>query len=373
MADKFSLKDELFNADTVSYLAGLFVAADDRFDGARFQRDIMGSMLSLELKDRISLITDVLAQHLPDDFDQAAERIHAALPPPLDPTKTDNDFGRFIMAPLGEFTARYGLEHREAAMRLLKALTMRFSMEFAIRHFINRWPEETLADLTLWARDDNYHVRRLVSEGTRPRLPWGKNIVVGIKAPLPLLDTLHADRTRYVTRSVANHLNDIAKHEPDLVFETLRRWRSEGQQKAPELDWMTRHALRSLVKQGHKGALDLLGYRRDAAVDVALTVRTQTVRFGGALEFDVDLAARNDEALLIDYVVDFVKANGTTAPKVFKLKTLNIGAGDRTQLSKRHVLRANATTFRLFAGTHRVSLQVNGVIRATGQFDLIEA
>lgn len=373
MAEKFSLKDELFNAETVGYLAGVFGAADVRFDTAGFQRDIMETMLSLELKDRISLITDVLAVHLPDDFTEAAERIHAALPPPLDPTKTDNDFGRFIFAPLGEFAVRHGLEHRETSMRLLLALTQRFSMEFAIRHFINRWPQETFADLEQWVVHDHYHVRRLVSEGTRPRLPWGKNITTGMREPLPFLDRLHSDPTRFVTRSVANHLNDIAKSEPELVVGRLREWQKAGKQVAKELDWITRHSLRTLVKQGDENALDLLGYRRDAQVDAELMVKTPIVKFDEALEFDIELSARRDEALLVDFVIDFVKANGKRAPKVFKLKTLSLKAGGVETLRKRHVLKANATTFKLFPGTHGLSVQVNGVICASGAFDLIEA
>ena len=168
-----------------------------------------------------------------------------------------------------ELVVRMVYEHdydRDRALDLLHAATQRFSMEFYIRPFLNRWPKETLARLALWARDDNYHVRRLVSEGTRPKLPWAKAVKLSTDQRLPFLDALHADGTRFVTRSVANHLNDLAKEEPATVVTVLKDWAKQGRQTPKELAWMTRHALRTLIKDGDAGALAVLGYRSDVRV-----------------------------------------------------------------------------------------------------------
>ena len=153
-----------------------------------------------------------------------------------------------------------GLGHYDIAVELLRDLTMRFSMEGSIRPFIEMRPQETLKRFGVWALDSNYHVRRLVSESTRPRLPWAPRITLDPADPIPLLDILHADPTRYVTRSVANHLNDISKIQPDLVLESLSKWRTVHRQEPAELAWIESHALRTLVKQGHPESLSFLGF-----------------------------------------------------------------------------------------------------------------
>lgn len=160
-----------------------------------------------------------------------------ALPPILDPTKNDDDFGDFILAPLSDFVAQHGAteEHLDSSLAALGEITKRFSAEFAIRIFINAFPERSLEFLNECAGDANYHVRRLASEGTRPTLPWSGKISIDYHEPLPILDKLYRDPTRFVTRSVANHLNDIAKVDPDLVISMLKRWKKAGDQDPKEM------------------------------------------------------------------------------------------------------------------------------------------
>jgi 3-methyladenine DNA glycosylase AlkC len=264
-----------------------------------------------------------------------------------------------------------GLKSFDLSMAALKEITKRFSMEGPLRPFIDAHPGETLAVLTNWATDENYHVRRLVSEGTRPRLPWAPRIALEPSDTIPLLDLLHSDTTRYVTRSVANHLNDIAKSRPELVIDTLGRWRDAGVQDKAELNWMTRHALRTLVKRGEPSAMQMLGYSPRPAVTVGpISLGPGPVRIGESLLFEVVVTAHRDEALLVDYVIDFVKKDGSTRPKVFKLKQLIIPQGESRTLSKRHHLPANATSFTLYPGIHRLSLQVNGSSLASAEFRL---
>jgi len=355
-----SLKDQLFNLEKVRYFAGLFYAADNNFDAEGFEAEVMETMLDLELKARMNLVSEVLENYLPLEFPFAAQRIHAALPPPLDPSKTDNDFGSFILGALGEYVVRNGLDDLPVALPLLREITKRFSMEFALRNFLIVAQDETMAALKDWLTDDHYHVRRLVSEGTRPTLPWGLKTGLMATDPVPFLDVLHADNTRFVTRSVANHLNDISKKNPALVVQTLARWHQMGLQNIDELNWITRHALRTLVKKGDTAALAMLGYHEQPDIHVSGFNISPSVPIGSTGEFSFSITADSDENLLIDYVVHFVKANGSTAPKVFKLKKLAVKKGQTVTIHKTHRFLKGATTFTHYAGVHRIVLQING-------------
>lgn len=373
MADTqgFSLKDQLFNAEKVRYLADLFAAADARFMSEKFQADVMARLTTLELKERINWIATCLADHLPGDLPDTAPVLRAALPPPLDPTRTDDDFGDFIFAPLGEFIVRAGVpDHVDLALDLIEAITQRFSMEWAVRPLLNHCPDLVLGRMGQWVKHDSYHVRRLASEGTRPRLPWGQAVGLALEQPLDLLDHLHADHTRFVTRSVANHLNDITKKDPDLVMDRLEAWAGQGAQTTAELGWMTRHALRGLIKSGHPRAMAMLGFDPDADISCDILIAPGDVVIDGKLAFTCRISAAQKTPVLVDYVLWFRKADGGLRSKVFKLKTGVVQAGKPLVMAKSHRLKGNATTFRLFPGAHRVDLQVNGRLRASAGFEL---
>ena len=375
MQKDFSLNDHLFNEETVSYLASCFKDFDSIFNDTEFVREVCKAFPSLTLKERISRIAEVLAHHLPNDFEESSAIIRGSLPEPLDPTRTDDDFGSFIFAPLGAYVVQHGCteEHLDTAYTTLHAITQRFSMEDSIRSFINRFPTETLAVLTRWAVDPHYHVRRLVSEGTRPLLPWSGRIVYDHTTTLPLLDSLYADRTRYVTRSVANHLNDISKKHPQLVIARLQKWEKEGRQAQDELDWIKRHALRTLLKQGNQDALALLGYDLMPKIEVVsftLAKHAEILSAGETLEFMCEIHAHADVRLMIDYSIDFVKARGGTKPKMFKLKKVFLKKGESCTLTKRQRLLADATTYRLYSGEHRVTIYINGVAHGTVPFTI---
>jgi len=371
MAAGAPLKDQLFNRDKVAWLGARLASAAPGFDAGDFEARVMAELPALELKARIALIARVLAEMLPGDFPRAAAIVEAALPPPLDPTLSDDDFGEFIIAPLGDFAVIAGMEaHRDRALDLLEQVTMRFSAEYAIRHFLNRWPEETMVRLAAWARHPNYHVRRLVSEGTRPRLPWGIGIPQPPGAAMALLDTLHADRTRFVTRSVANHLNDITKSGPDMVLDALRRWQEEARQSEGELAWITAHALRGLVKAGHEGALAMLGYAPAAALSARLALEDAAPCIGGALGLVARVEGPPATPVLVDYAITFHRPSGRPGRKVFKLAKGVLGADGALELRRAHKLHGDATTFRLHPGPHRVTLLVNGREAAEAGFTL---
>ena len=264
-------------------------------------------------------------------------------------------------------------EYLATSLMTLKEITQRFSMEDAIRYFINEFPEETLREMGKWVNDPHYHVRRLVSEGTRPLLPWSGRICLSQKDTLPFLSALHTDTTRYVTRSVANHMNDISKTEPDLVVATLMQWAKAGVQDDFEMDWITRHSLRTLLKQGHTGALELLGYKSNPKITISnSTIYRTKIKIGETLDISFNITARRNEKLMIDYVIDFVKANGKTKPKVFKLKKVVLKKEETIAVAKKHRFLANATTFKLYPGTHTLTLQINGQKSNVQKFTVIE-
>ncbi len=359
----FSLKDHLFNRQKVEYLAALFASHNASFSERKFVASVMRKLPSLELKQRITLIAETLENHLSRHFPDAAVQLVESLPPRLDESKTDDDYGDFIIAPLGEFVVRNGMsrEHLALSLQTLKEITQRFSMEDAVRAFIRQFPQETLRELTRWTKDSNYHVRRLVSESTRPLLPWSGRIDLPVEAALPLLNKLHADRTRYVTRSVANHLNDIAKTNPELVIQALQNWRDLARQDREELQWMTRHALRTLIKRGHAGSLCLLGFNPAPRLSLGeLRISKHRLTPGETLAFTLEISALRDESLVIDYAIDFVKAGGKRSTKVFKAAKLSMKKGETRTLCKKHKLHAQATTYQLYAGKHLLTIQING-------------
>lgn len=366
----FSLKDQLFNAGSVGQLADQLAAARAHFPREAFIAECLARFPDLELKARIDWMGEVLARHLPQDFPTALAHIRDALPTPLDPNKGDNDFGSFITSAYGAYVVLRGRAHFDLAMAGLCDITQRFSMEYALRTFIKDNPARAFGFLTDWATHPHYHVRRLVSEGTRPLLPWATRLGLPADWALPLLDRLHADGTRFVTRSVSNHLNDIAKSHPELVVERLSAWRQESRQGASELAWMARHGMRTLVKQGHQGALESLGFAQGAEVVAQISLPERVV-IGEVLSFEAAIEVAQGMDLVVDYALHFVKANGRTSRKVFKLKTLSATAATRVVLRKAHRLLAEATTYRLYPGVVKLDLMVNGQVVTSGEFDLV--
>jgi 3-methyladenine DNA glycosylase AlkC len=296
------------------------------------------------------------------------------LPAPNDPTLSDNDFGDFIYAPYATYVAQHGCtaEDLDFSLAALRELTMRFSAEDAIRTFINAFPEQTLRTLLAWAGDDNYHVRRLCSEGTRPRLPWSSRLVIPATAAIPILDELYFDATRFVTRSVANHINDIAKVDPDLAIDTLARWRQSARQDPREMDFIVRHGTRSLVKNGHPGAMALLGLTAQPRIDLRNLILPDQVALDTALEFSFDIRALEDSDVVVDYAIRFQGPAGTpSGRKVFKLKRLSLAKGEQVTLTKRHPLRSGMTTRRIYPGRHELEVQINGTVYPSRPFWII--
>ena len=368
----FSLKDQLFNARTLKLLTRGLVTANPEFPAAEFERDVLAGFDGRELKERINWIVTCLGDHLPVEFPAALAMLKRALPPPLDPRRTDDDFGQFIWVTPGEYVARHGCEDRyvKRALAFLGESTKRFTAENAIRPFLNRYPDEAMVFVRKCATHRNYHVRRLASEGIRPLLPWAERVRLPAADVVDVLDVLHADPTRYVTRSVANTLNDLSRGDPDLVVDTLTRWREAGRQDESELDWMTRHALRTLTRQDHPAALSMLGFPLQPEVSGLAVDMPGRVRVGDDVRCGVTFESGAAQKLLVALRVHFLKANGSWSPKVFTVSKADFGEREAVSLGKKLSFRP-MTTRTLYPGAHRIEVMVNGRVEATQDFELI--
>lgn len=372
MTKTFSLKDHLFNKKNVAALGKRIHAVYPSFDEKKFVRDTVTKFPELELKQRIVWIREKLEDQLPTDYQEATTILLKALPEPCDPTKIDDDFGDFIYAPLNDFVVAHGCTKKDLAFSLnaLKEITQRFSAEDAIRPFINNFEKETLATLKTWSTDSHYHVRRLVSEGTRPKLPWAKKITMDYHKAIPLLDTLYRDNTRFVTRSVANHMNDISKNDPELCIKTLKQWRSKT--KGKEQDFITRHSLRTLIKQGHPGAMELLGFSSKPSITFSdFSIKQKKIHIGEAVTFSFSIKGTKDENLMIDYVMHFQTKSNKGGVKVHKIKQASIKKGEILTIEKKHLFKKNMTTREFQPGIHWIEIQINGVKQQKKSFALI--
>lgn len=366
----------LFNHAVIGEMAGYIGEAWTEFDSQGFVAAAGKDLESLELKQRSDQICKALEQFLPPDFDQAGKvlltTLNADTQQAFARKETSPGLSGFAVMPMTYYVGRNGLSHFDLAMTLFRELTRRFSSEFGIRYFLLAEPERTLARLKEWTRDDDQHVRRLVSEGTRPRLPWAMQLPAFIANPAPLLELLEAlkdDPEEYVRRSVANNLNDIAKDHPNLVAGIAADWLKDA---SVERQKLVKHACRTLIKQGHKPTLAALGYGEPQVEVGYFEILTPEVEFGTALKFKLALASssKHEQPLIIDYAVHHVKANGKTTSKVFKWKTIALNAGAQHTAERKHPMR-NITTRSYYPGTHRVEILVNGVSLACGQFELL--
>lgn len=352
-----------FDAGRARALAAELHAAWPDFPRERFVGEASTGLDELELMDRAAHFARALRSSLPPDFEAAVDVLLRSAGPALGHLDGAG-LEPFHYLPHLRFIADHGLDHFEASMRAQHLLTQRFTAEFSIRAFLERHPERTLTRLAEWVTDPSHHVRRLVSEGTRPRLPWAprlRRFQQDPTATLALLERLKDDPELYVRRSVANHLNDIGKDHPALLLDVAERWMVDA---PPERAWIVTHALRSSVKKGDPRALAIRGFAGGEAVTVRSTISPASIRLGEAFLVQVELS--NDSAAplraVVDLVVSFVKANGGTKPKVFKGRDLELSPGQRATVSK-SVSTADLSTRKHYAGEHVVDVQING--RAT--------
>lgn len=357
-------------------LAAEIRSVEPGFPEEAFVRDASSGLEALELLDRGKHIARALAGHLPPAYPEAIEILLRSLGAEhASEELLGAGMAPFFYLPHVLFVAERGLEHFELSMRAQYELTKRFSAEASIRPYIAQDPERTLSFLREWARDPHPLVRRLVSEGTRLRLPWAMRVRWLDQNPervLELLELLKDDPTTVVRRSVANNLNDLGKVHPALLVRTCAEW-SRGA--SAERRALIEHALRSAVKRGEPGALALLGFGAEPKVALEdVRFEPARVRIGGAvtIAFCLRSTARASQQLLVDLAVHFVKANGSRSPKVFKLERVELGPRARVELRARVSLAVH-TTRKPRPGAHAVDVLVNGKALRAGEFRVLAA
>lgn len=359
MEENFALKD-MFNKETVGVLAAAITKELPGFDEKIFLQEVFNeSWDQLALKERVRHITLILGDLFPPNYQEGLNMLARALP-----HLVEQGFEKMVFP---DFVEVYGLEDWESSIQALEFFTQHVSAEFAIRPFIVRYPGKTMTQMLKWANHPHPGVRRLASEGCRPRLPWGirlKNLVSDPQPILPILEMLKDDDREEIRRSVANNLNDISKDHPKLVVDLLRDWQDPENKNRSRL---IKHALRTLIKSGDPEALALLGFSSNPQIKIeSLSLEPRRIPIGEKVvfSFEVVSTSKNNQQLMIDYIVHFMRANGKQTPKVFKLTQKSIPPEERIKITKKHSFQQMSTR-KYYPGKQTFQLQINGQVFET--------
>ncbi len=354
---------EIFNRNYYKHLANLFKAAEPEFKADKFLIQVTQGLDQLSLNQRLRNTSVVLKDHLPADFSKAILIMYKVIP---------HARGGYANLIFPDFVGLYGHKHFKLAMQALKHFTVFGSSEFAIREFLKRDFDKTYAVMCEWAKDKDVHVRRLASEGSRPRLPWSFKLDAVVNDPTKtkhILDLLKTDEALYVKKSVANHLNDISKQHPDYMVSLVKGWESNN----PHTAWIVKHASRTLIKKGHSDALAVFGFEKNPKIKIQnFRIIKNKIKLGESLHFEFDLISdkKSNQKLVIDYIIHYRKKLGDLSPKVFKLKELNLGSAEKTNITKKQVIK-DFSTRKHFAGDHVLEIQINGTILHKESFKVI--
>ena len=352
----------IYNKKSVTKLANEIDRVASHFDKKRFLEDVLRDLAQLEMKDRVRLISKALHDHLNLPFGKAVKVLSSTI--------GANKVTGFMLWPISQYVEDFGLGHLKSSMGLMKKITKEFTAEFCIRKFLIQYDQKVFDILEIWKEDSNQHVRRLVSEGTRPNLPWGLKIP-GLENKLSrnieLISSLRFDSSEYVRKSVANHLNDISRLDRALFLKTIKSFDEDTAQ----VRKLIRHASRTLLKAGDPQILKIHGYKTPSRIDTKLEIRRKKIKEGDILPIEVKISnqSKTSKKLIADYIVHFLRANGTYSQKVFRLKDFELSSGsDATVLKK--ISFKKVTTRKHYSGKHFLSLQINGKIFAEKEFFL---
>jgi len=321
-----------------------------------------------ELKDRMKHTSGILHHFMPKDFGLAAFIIESIIEKLKENGISEGGI-EFIFFP--DYIETFGIEHFESSVKSIEYVTQFISCEFAVRPFIVKYGDQMLNQMIKWSRHESHHVRRLASEGSRPRLPWAMALQTLKKNPDPIitiLENLKTDPSEYVRRSVANSLNDIAKDNPHIVISIAKKWHGSG----PETNGIVKHGCRTLLKHGNAEILGLYGLSASPSLVVSdFLIKSKTVPIGGELMFS--FAIQNTDiqrhSLRLEYTLYFLRQNGIHGKKVFKISERKLEAGASIQIEKKHSFKV-ITTRRFYHGIQKLSIIVNGQERVIGEFEL---
>lgn len=356
-----ALKD-LFSAGLVKQLGNSIALNAREFDVKAFEKKVLDKQWKeLELKQRMRKISTTLGECLDIPYQQQLTVLK----------KSAKEFNGLFGMVFPDFVEVYGQAHPDLSLDALEFFTPFSSSEFAIRPFLLHYPELTLKRMMEWSKSKNYHVRRLASEGSRPRLPWAMAIPALKKDPspvLPILENLKNDPEDYVYRSVANNLNDISKDHPQLVLTLCKKWK--GQSKSA--DWVVKHALRTLLKKGNQEALQLFGHhdKNNVAIE-SFSLNKKSYSIGEQMSFRISIknSDKKKHSFRLEYRMHYVKANGKTSPKTFLIRKTELSGGESLSISKSQWLK-DFSTRKHYSGKHSIELIINGVVKSKIDFNL---
>ncbi|TRZ35815.1 hypothetical protein CEQ21_09285 [Niallia circulans] len=353
----------IYNLQFITSLEDVITIHYPAFDKSAFRTKLFeAEWEELALKERMRQITLSLAFVLPQDYKQAIAILRKCAP-------SFTGLGGIIFP---DFVEQYGLEDWELSVETLAFLTEFSTSEFAVRPFLISDQERMLAQMEVWAESENEHVRRLASEGCRPRLPWGLAVPALKKDPSPvlvILEKLKEDESLYVRKSVANNLNDISRMNPDLAVAIAQRWYGDSQ----KTNWIVKHACRTLLKKGDPRVLQIFGYENSDSISLAdFNVTPVKLSKGENIAFSFTLISgiETPHKVRVEYAIDYVKANGTRSRKVFHLSELEWKGRMQKSFSKSHSFK-DLTTRRHYPGVHRIAVIVNGTEKAAFEFELV--
>lgn len=353
---------DMFNQAFYKKLAEAFSKADKEFDQKIFVKEVCSNLPDLSLNQRMRNTSEKLNKFLPYPYKKQLEICMKVIP----------EIQRgYVTLLFPDFVGLYGKEHVDLSLEALKYFTKFGSSEFAIREFLKIDFKRTIREMEKWAKDKDHHVRRLASEGSRPRLPWSFKLDEVIKNPAAtsrILETLKTDSEPYVRKSVANHLNDISKDNPEYMLAMIKSWDHADKHTA----WIIKHASRGLIKKGNADSLSVFNFEKDPKINIGnISLGKNKLKLGDTLAFtfEIESAKKKPQKLVVDYIIHYVKKGGEQSPKVFKLKELNLLPGQKVVISKRQVLK-DFTTRKHHSGMHRLEIMVNGKVFATTDFSL---
>lgn len=317
---------------------------------------------NLELKERMHHITYNMHLHLPFDYTKQINIIN----------KIVSQFNGLTAMIFPNFVEKYGMTDYKTSIEALELYTQYSTSEFAIRPFIIKHPTKTINQMIVWSKHPNHHVRRLASEGCRPLLPWAmklKDLVIDPTPIIPILENLKNDNEDYVYRSVANNLNDISKHHPELVIKLCKNWKKDA---SKNTEWLIKHALRTLLKQGNLEAMKLFGFGDTHGIKInELKLEKTNINIGDSTYFNLNLTNQSKTAKFrLEYIIMYLKKNGKHNPKVFQLKEITISNHETIDLRKKLTF-TDFTTRKHYQGKHFLILKVNGVELKKIEFELI--
>ena len=356
----------MYNPEFFERLTVVLSEAIPSFDERQFIFRIFDrTWADLELKQRTRQITLALHDFMPKEFPKAAE-IVTDISKVLRRRNEKVQSYPFIFLP--DYIELYGLETFDESMKAIEEVTKLVSAEYAIRSFIHRYPDAAMKQLVIWSKHEDPAVRRLASEGCRPRLPWSQELTMFRKDPSPIfsiLENLKSDPSEYVRRSVANNLNDIAKDNPSVVINTAKRWRKLS----PESKWIVRHGCRTLLKKGVDEVLRMHGFDAGRRCNITNLKVSKSVKIGEHLSFDFEFRnlEKKSEQFRIEYVIHYLTSSGKISPKVFKIGEYRVDSASSLSISRGQSFK-NFTTRKHFKGKHTLTILVNGKPRAQENF-----